>query len=420
MAGEIQNGETLDTSTWQKAEGLLPPEILLHYQHGEYVNKVIDWPMTKYTVAPDFKAGSEANAGKFTTSPVGTILDKATGKQPAYVIGHPFPTIDPGDPDAAVKILWNHFYRTWYFGNLLAESQIDWMSPTGLERRADVHVSFAYYDGIPKDEMPAANPDNFLYRNLALVVGPADLNGTAALTWRYRDSDKHDSTWAYVPALRRVRATSPANRSDGFLGSDESQDDGPFFDGKVEDFEWKLAGETDQLRVSEETNLKGEAKARWVEGKGWDTDWPDVPYIGYMDKAWKGSAWAPTAAATLSKRRFWIIEGVPRDKYYLYGKIQLYIDKVSYQGAWNRKFSWKGELLAIHQVMGWNPLPFTRPDGKVDYNQASNQAYQCVENIKLNRATVAGIKSSPTSGFYGRTHFNPAVFDVDALARSGK
>src|SRR5207244_4181876 len=116
---------------------------------------------------------------------------------------------------------------------------------------------------------------------------------------------------AYVPALRRVRATSPANRSDGFIGSDESQDDGPFFDGKVEDFDWKLVGDKDQLRISEETNLQGKASAKWIEGKGWDTDWPDRPFIGYMDPAWKGLSWAPTAAATVSKRRFWILEGVP-------------------------------------------------------------------------------------------------------------
>jgi len=419
-ADDFKTGDMIDKGSWQKAEGLLPPEILRHYKDGEYANKFVDWPMAKYNIPPDFKAGSDANEGKFTTSPEGTILDKATGKQPPYIIGYPFPKIDDKDPVAAVKILWNHFYRTWYFGNILAESQVNWISPTGLERRADVHVSFGYYDGIPQDEMPAANPDNFLYRNLALVVGPADLNGTAALTWRYRDATKRDSTWAYVPALRRVRATSPANRSDGFLGSDVSQDDGPFFDGKLEDFEWKLVGQGDQLRLTEETNLNGQAKSVWVEGKGWDTEWPDLPFIGYMDPGWKGVAWAPTAAASLSKRRFWIIEGVPRDKYYLFGKIQLYIDIVSYQGAWSRKFGWKGELLAIHQVMGWNPLPFTRPNGKVDYNQGSNQAYQCVENIKLNRATVAGIKSSPTAGFYGRIKFNPAVFDVDALARGGK
>ena len=70
------------------------------------------------------------------------------------MIGFPFPTIDEKDPAAAVKILWNHYYRTWYFGNIVAESQINWVSPTGLERRADIEASFVYYDGIPQDEMP--------------------------------------------------------------------------------------------------------------------------------------------------------------------------------------------------------------------------------------------------------------------------
>jgi hypothetical protein len=419
-AADLKTGDMIDKSSWQKAEGLLPPEILRHYKDGEYANKFIDWPASMTTFPPDFKAASDANEGKFTTGPDGAILDKATGKQPAYVMGFPFPTIDEKDPAAAAKILWNHFYRSWYYGNILAESQVNWINPTRLERRADVEASFGYYDGVPRDELPPANPDNFLYRSLALVVGPADLNGTAALTWRYRDPGKRDSSWSYVPALRRVRAVSPANRSDGFLGSDVSQDDGQFFDGKLEDFVWRLVGQTDQLRLSEETNLKGRAKSVWVEGKGWDAEWPDVPFIGYMDPNWKGVAWAPTAAATLSKRRHWIIEGVPRDKYYMYGKLQLYIDTVSYQGAWNRKFGWKDELLAIHQVMAWNPMPFTRPDGKVDYNQGSNQAYQTVENVKMNRATVAGIKSSPKAGFYLRVKFNPAAFDLDRLSQSGK
>jgi hypothetical protein len=419
-AAGFKTGDMVDKDSWSKADGLLPPEILRHYKDGEYVNKFIDWPAAQTTIPPDFKAATEANEGKFTTGPDGSIVDKATGQQPAAVMGLPFPTIDAKDPAAATKIVWNYFYRSWYYGNILAESQVNWVSPTGLERRADVKACFGYYDGVPKDELPAANPANYLYQQLALVTGPADLNGTAALTWRYRDPGKRDSTWAYVPALRRVRATSPANRSDGFLGSDESQDDAQFFDGKVEDFVWTLVGQNDQLRLSEETNLKGEAKGVWHGDKGWDTEWPDVPFIGYMDANWKGIAWAPTAAATLSTRRHWIIEGVPRDKYYLFGKLQLYIDTVSYQGSWNRKFGWHDELLAIHQVMAWNPLPFTRPDGKVDYNQGSNQAYQTIENIKLNRATVAGIKASPKAGFYLRGKLNPAIYDVDALAKSGK
>jgi hypothetical protein len=420
-AADFKTGDTIDKDTWQKATGLLPPEILKHYEKGEYVNKFVDWPADKHAQAPDFKAGTDANMGKFTISPDGSILDSATGKQPLYIIGFPFPTIDGQDPAAGAKVVWNHLYRSWYFGNIAAESQINWIEPNGLERRADAKATFAYYDGVPKDELPESNPDNFIYRNLNFVVGPADLHGTAALTWRFRDANKRDSTWAFVPAMRRVRATSPANRSDGFLGSDVSQDDGQFFDGKVQDFEWKVVGQSDQLRLSEETNLKGEARTKWVEGAGWDVEWPDLPFVGYMDKSWKGIAWAPTGAATLSKRKFWVVEGVSRDRYYLYGKLQLFIDSVTYQGAWVRKFGWKkDDLLAVHQVMAWNPMPFTRPDGKVDWNQASNQAYQCVENIKLNRATVAGIKSSPKSAFYTRAKVDPAIFRVESLNRWGK
>jgi hypothetical protein len=104
-ADELKTGDMIDKNSWEKAEKLLPPEILRHYKEGEYSNKFVDWPASKFDFPPDFKAGSEANEGKFTTNPEGTILDKATGKQPPYIMGHPFPTIDPNDPAAAVKIL---------------------------------------------------------------------------------------------------------------------------------------------------------------------------------------------------------------------------------------------------------------------------------------------------------------------------
>ena len=168
-AADFKTGDMVDKDSWQKAEGLLPPEILRHYKDGEYANKFIDWPAAKTTFPPDFKAASDANEGKFTTSPEGPSSTRRPGSSPPTSSGYPFPTIDEKDPAAAAKILWNHFYRSWYFGNILAESQVNWVSPTGLERRADVQASFGYYDGVPQDELPATNPDNFLYRQLALV-----------------------------------------------------------------------------------------------------------------------------------------------------------------------------------------------------------------------------------------------------------
>jgi hypothetical protein len=417
-AGDLKPGDVLNETTWQKAQGLLPEEILKHYQNGDYVNPIVDWPAGKFDWPPDFRAGSEKNAGQLDVDPVGTIIEKGSGKQPPYIIGFPFPIIEKNDPKAGAKAVWNFFYRTWYFGTLRAESQLNWVAAKKLERRSDVIANFEYYDGVPESER-LSNPENFSVRFLTVVVSPTDLNGTAALSWRYRDATKRDSNWAFVPALRRVRAISPANRSDGFLGSDMSQDDGPFFDGKPEDFTWTLKDDVDQLRLVDPLSLKGESDASWLPSGGWSGNWPDLKFLGYMDPNWKGVAWAPISGA-LAKRRFLVVDGVPKDKYYLYGHLELYIDKETFQGAWNRKFGWQGELLNTMQVMAYLPKAFKRPDGKVDYNQASNMAFQCAENLKRNQATVAGIKTNPKGGFDGRITFPASFFDVNSLAHYSK
>jgi hypothetical protein len=416
---QLAPGATLGPSTAAQAKDLLPPEILAHYQKGDYVNPIVAWPEDKTTWPTDFLAGSKANEGKYALGKEGHVVEKATGEQPPFIFGFPFPTIDPKDPDAGSKIIWNYLYRTWYFGNLLAESQINMTSRTSLVRRLDVEASFMYFDGVPERERPKQNTGNFLVKFLTLVERPADVNGTAALTWRYRDPAKRDSSWTYVPALRRVRAISPANRSDGFLGSDLAQDDGNFFEGKPEDFTWKLVGETDQLRLVDPMNLEGKSRNEWVKPNGWNAMWDDIPFIGYMDPEWKGVAWAPRLAG-LAKRRHWIVEGVPKDRYYLFGKLVMYIDKISFQGAWDRKFDWKGELINTYQVMSYNPQAITRPDGGTDYVQGSNQAYQTAEAIKLDRATIAGIKSQPDSVFHLRVLFNESKFALDGLAQAGK
>jgi len=418
-ASDLKPGDVLDRSNWKKAEGLLPPEVLKHYEKGEYANPIVDWPAAQWHWPPDFLESTQKNSAQLDVDDAGTVIDKGRGTQPDYVLGLPFPVVDRADPKAAVKILWNHYYYRWYLGSIHAETQLNWLAPDQLERRSDITADFEFFDGVPvADRRP--NPENVLVQILAVTVSPADLSGTAALSWRYRDPAKRDSNWAYVPALRRVRAVSPANRSDGFLGSDMSQDDGEFFDGKTEDFTWTLKDEIDQFRLVDPLAIKDQGEVKWLETGGWRTVWPDLPLMGYMDSNWKGIAWAPISAA-LAKRRVWVIEGKPKDKYYLYGRIELYIDKVTYQGAWNRKFNWKGELLNTLQVLTGGPTkPVTRPDGRVDYVRVSNMAFQCAENFKANRATVAGIKSDPKGGFDYYVRFPPSTFDMTSLSRLGR
>lgn len=416
-AAGLAPGEWLDTNTWQKAEGLLPPEILRHYKEGEYRNQVVDFGTFEFPA--DFAAASKANAGKFSIGDQGHIIEASSGKQPPYILGYPFPEIDPADKDAGVKILWNYFYYYWYFGNLHAESQVNWIAPEDLERRTDQNVNFMYYDGSPERDR-VANPQNFLSKQVIATMSPTDLYGTAALAWRYRDPRKRDSAWAYVPALRRVRAVSPANRSDGFLGSDMSQDDGPYFDGKPEDFTWKVEGQKEQLRFVDPLNVQGKSNAHWIEQGGWRAIWPDDLHLfGYQDKSFKGVAWAPVAQA-LAKRKFWVISGVPRDQYYLYGKIELYLDTETFQGAWNRKFSWQGELLNTVQVLSYKPIKYKRPDGTDDWIQGSNMSYQVAENIKLNRATSAGQKITGDAVFDTRVTWDSSFFETQSMQKFGK
>ena len=420
QADALKPGDTLDKDTAAKAEGLLPPEILRHYQEGKFSNKIVDWPANQFRWESAFQEATLSNKGKYELNDKGTIIDKSTGEQPQYVYGFPFPEIDPNDPKAGAKILWNAYYGYWYLGNSRNEVRLVWANPDGIDREAGQDVFFMYYDG-QSEKYRVDNPKNLLMQMIATTTFPTDLQGTTALSWRYRDPEKRDSSWAYVPTLRRVRAVSPTNRSDGFLGSDMSQDDGPFFDGKPEDFEWKLIESKDVLRVVDPLSMEGKGEYRWLPKGGWRTMWTsDAPTVGFQDPSWKGLAWAPVAPA-LAKRPAWVIEATPKDKYYLYGKVQLYVDKETYQGMYNRKFNWRDELMNTYTILGLMSDKRTRPDGGEDWIWTSNMGYQAAENIKMNRATVSGLEApgkDPAND--RRITFDPEFFDFNTLQRFGK
>ncbi len=418
---ELKPGDVLGQENAHLAEGLLPPEILRHYKDGSFRNKIVEWPNGAFRWEAAFQEATLDNRGKYDVDEKGTIIDKATGKQPPYIYGFPFPDIDPKDPKAGAKILWNAYYGYWYLGNSRNAVRLVWVNPDGIDREAGQEVYFLYYDG-QSEPYRVPNPRNLLIQFIATTTFPSDLQGTTALGWRYRDPDKRDSNWAYSPTIRRVRAVSPNNRSDGFLGSDMSQDDGPFFDGKPEDFEWKLIESKDQLRFVDPLSLSGKCDYRWLPTGGWRTDFnSDIPTVGFQDPSWKGIAWAPVGPA-LAKRPVWIIEATPKDKYYLYGKVQLYVDRETYQGVYNRKFNWRDELMNTYTVLGFmSGKREGGPDGREDWLWAGNMAYQAAENVKLNRATVSGLEAPGKDPMNDRrVPFDPEFFDFNTLSRFGK
>ena len=268
--------------------------------------------------------------------------------------------------------------------------------------------------------VPASNPEHLLEESLTVVDSPQDVYGTAQLGIRFRD-DKQDLNWAYVPALRRVREVSPANRSDGFLGSDISQDDGSYFDGKVSNFDFKLVGEGEMLCVADPVSLEGIYPKRVPSPQypgGWrDFMRPDKGASGFMKADWKGVPWAPADQA-LVLRPVWILELVPKDRYYLYGKIQLSIDKLTWEGCYNRKWSWQGEQLHDYTANHNLPLPQKNADGTVDYFDAGLVIFRSGINFKLDRASNVNF---PADVWIDRNVKFPANwFDYQSLSRFGK
>lgn len=54
---------------------------------------------------------------------------------------------------------------------------------------------------------------------------PADVKGTAFLSWGYDNPDHDDDRWLYLPAMKKSRRISGKSKNDYFMGSDLTYDD---------------------------------------------------------------------------------------------------------------------------------------------------------------------------------------------------
>ncbi len=62
-------------------------------------------------------------------------------------------------------------------------------------------------------------------RTVTFYLSPANVKDTGFLTWDYADEDVDDDQWLYLPAARKIRRISAADRGDYFLGTDFTYED---------------------------------------------------------------------------------------------------------------------------------------------------------------------------------------------------
>src|SRR5262249_32164255 len=129
----------------------------------------------------------------------------------------------------------------------------------------------------------------------------------------------------------------------------------------------------------------------------WQVISPQLRVIWAAAPGWKEDpknlvAWAPVQYA-LVPRKVWIVEATPKDKYYLYGKMVMYLDQQNYNGYWKNKYDWHGEALNNYVIPGtmWHKV-----DGAPGWVKGGGGGNIAVAlNYKQDRATVTGMPIAP-------------------------
>jgi hypothetical protein len=220
-----------------------------------------------------------------------------------------------------------------------------------------------YYNGRlyvdPKPEMP--NPDGVRYKEiLSPVVAPFDMKGVGELGIRYLSAARQDDTWLYVPAIRRIRRMSTAQRSDSLFGQDTDQDSYWGFSGHIAWSDWKLLGVRDVLGVVHREHFRPERC-------------PGGADFTYCDN-WE-------------KHRAYVIEGISKLPQYAYGKRVLYIDAEAWIVLNSDIYDKRGELWKVWMEF-FSYRKQAHPGSKIIYDDEMGFTSAVMVDIQMNHATI--------------------------------
>ncbi len=381
LADEPKPGEVIGKSNVHKYVEVMSPGVKAAVENGSELNIV---PYQKIPIPKAYIDATEKYSGQ------ATLDDKNDLKN--WVAGRPFPKVDPNDPKAAVKIMWN-FSRTSYFNDDLGVHLPD--ADTGgffknaegkqvyqVERHfiVDWSRNLRYFGRLHNDPRPAIpdNPDQvFNKQGFFPLIEPFDLKGVGSVSFRYIDPTRQDDTWLYTPTIRRVRRLSSAQRSDALFGQDIDLDSFGGYAGQIPWFDWKLVGQKPMLASLHGKNLPpkicpGDGGVTYCE------DWEMRP-------------------------KMWIVEGRARLHGYAYSKRMIYVDDEASMIPYSDLYDNNDELWKVVVI---NIRSSTQPNPKVDFKYAEEHMFVygfTVLDLQLGhgtRAAIPGMAFPEEPGWY--------------------
>lgn len=354
---------------------LVPDAVYQRTKSGDFVFQIgkLDPPdILAKGWFPEFYGATRRNRGKYDWTPEQGIIDKATGKRPwPMPLGYPFPEIDTTEDAAKVgaKINWNFFVTSAPPSTTELVGWIFSVPFRGGPDRVLNNRTVKLYTEFTQNPISVNEPTS--YRQIDFFLEPTDAFGTAILTWRWAAADKWDSTWSYVPALRRIRRVTAANRSDGLFGTEAHSDIVDLFKGKIEMFDWRFIEERAMLmpfyRLASQAPDDYIVRAV-VQGKP-SSHYPHDPNAFESEdwyqwtNPWKNpgqeiaSWWNPDYLWVVVPA--YVVEGIPKDPYYNFGRYILWFEVESFSLVWNESFNRAGERWRTAS----QPSAFIRYDG---------------------------------------------------------
>jgi hypothetical protein len=375
---------------------------------GQYIAEIIEVKDENYQYSKKFKAGSEANEGKYYVTDDGYPYATATTTWPHYWYGFPFPKVDEKDPLAGYKIMYNHQVARFQVDDVYWFLAVKWATPTGFDRSVEFGAYANWYIG--RHSGPMDNPDDCYQKDLIFGTSPYDVVGVSNLTWWHTDPEMWQSIWAFVPTIRRVRRLTASNSSEGLFGAIMARDDAYGYSGKIQYMKWKLIGVQEMLvpiapSGMEKAMVAGEpAPKKLATDESIIKDKGEIPHgqvahiiwspeervtVGYEKEGWTGAAWAPTNLK-LARRKCWILEAIPKDPYYAYGRRVLYEDQTAYWPYWVTLYDRAGEY--------WKTV-LDGQDGLHSWSQhdRASSVWGVAEDVRQNRASFFDVQSK---GYY--------------------
>jgi Protein of unknown function (DUF1329) len=230
-----------------------------------------------------------------------------------YTAGTPFP-----NPKNGLELFWNYKKRFSEDDRVFSVVTII-TNRKGQVRYQTSDGNLIFFDGRLTDgdnHLYTPNPKNYARMDVYANAHPYEMQGTLSFIAQIDDPEKEDSFWLYLPALRRVRRLSAAQRTDRLPGGQDLMwENFDTFNGNAVNYNYKLLGKKEMIFVH-----NGNPRGEWIHGKHMVS--PNEFY---------------------QKFEVYINEITPKDPNFPFSKILHYIDPETYMPYASEWFDKKGE-----------------------------------------------------------------------------